>query len=57
MKIEMETNQDLRFESRRMGVRFTISLTGLRDWWGGGGRSVGMGAVGIWALRNGARGF
>lgn len=37
MKIETETNQDLRFELRRMGVRFTISLTGLRDWWGGGG--------------------
>lgn len=36
MKIETETNQDLRFELRRMGVRFTISLTGLRDWWGGG---------------------
>lgn len=35
MKIETETNQDLRFELRRMGVRFTISLTGLRDWGGG----------------------
>lgn len=32
MKIDTEANQDLRFELKRMDARFTVFITGPREW-------------------------